>query len=401
MMAEPAPVSVSEDPVPRGRTAITGDRLEPISVGFLCSEYPTLQPRHGGIGSFVQTLAHALVDRGHRATVYGFGDQDAESMDAGVLVISVRRRGLMGSIRAMQARIKRDLATGAIEIAESAESEAHCLPRHRGTVVRFHGSHHFWCATLPQKKRYSRLLLEQIAIRRAANLCAVSQYAADVTRRSMHLGQRAIEILGNPVDTTVFAPNGASVVPNRILFAGSITEKKGVRELCASMDAVRRAFPSAQLQLVGRDVVRADGSSLRKSIEQGLTPAAKEGIRFLGALPRPEVSRLMAAATVCVFPSHMETQGIVILEAMACGRPVLAPRRGPGPEVLGPDGECGFLVDPTSPDDIAEKICRVLGDPALAARMGECGRRRAVADFSLPVCVNQNLDFFRRQLGQS
>jgi glycosyltransferase involved in cell wall biosynthesis len=301
----------------------------------------------------------------------------------------------------MQSRIKQDLATGVVDIAESAESEAHCLPRGRGTVVRFHGSHHFWCATLPQNKRYSRLLLEQFAIRRAARLCAVSRFAADVTRRSMHLGQRSIEILSNPVDTTAFTPRRASVVENRVLFVGSITEKKGVRELCASMDGVRRAFPSAELHLVGRDVARADGSSLRKSIEQALTPAGREGIRFLGPLPRGEVSRLMAAARVCVFPSHMETQGIVILEAMACGRPVIAPRRGPGPEVLGPDGECGFLVDPTSPDDIGEKICRVLGDTALADRMGESGRRRAVADFSLPVCLNHNLDFFRRQLHRS
>jgi glycosyltransferase involved in cell wall biosynthesis len=372
-----------------------------VSVGFLCSEYPTLQPQHGGIGSFVQTMAHALVDNGHRATVYGFGESETQSDDRGVRVLTVRRQGLWPSVRAMQRRISHDLTTNAIDIAESAESEAHCLPRNRGTVVRFHGSHHFWCATLPQPRRYGRLMLEQLAIRRARGLCAVSRFAAEVTRRSMHLGQRAIEVLSNPVDTQLFRPQPESVVAGRVFFAGSITEKKGVRELCASMDRVRRCHPGAELHLVGRDVPLKTGGSLRETIERALSPEMRASIRFLGPRSRTEVSRLMASAHLCVFPSHMETQGIVILEAMACGRPVIAPRRGPGPEVLGPDGECGFLVDPSDSGDIAEKICRVLGDAGLAESQGERGRRRAVADFSLPVCLNHNIDFYRGQMQRS
>ena len=107
---------------------------------------------------------------------------------------------------------------------------------------------------------------------------------------------------------------------------------------------------------------------------------------------------MMASAHVCVFPSHMETQGIVILEAMACGRPVVATSRGPGPEVLGPDGECGLLVNPTDPVDIAEKICRVLDDADMAERMGARGRQRALEHFSLPPCLGRNIAFYDRQL---
>jgi glycosyltransferase involved in cell wall biosynthesis len=93
----------------------------------------------------------------------------------------------------------------------------------------------------------------------------------------------------------------------------------------------------------------------------------------------------------------METQGIVILEAMACGRPVVAPRRGPGPEVLGPDGECGLLADPTNPADIADKICRVLDDDEGAKRMGARGRTRAVEHFGLASSLERNVTFYHRQ----
>ena len=194
-------------------------------------------------------------------------------------------------------------------------------------------------------------------MRRATGLCAVSQFAADLTRRSMGLGPRPIEVLSNPVDTVAFAPRPETVVKGSILFVGAITEKKGVRELCASMEHVLRRHPDARLSLVGRDVPGATGiPTLREDIGRGFSEGTRPSTQFLGARPRSEVSRLMASAHVCVFPSYMETQGIVILEAMACGRPVVAPSRGPGPEVLGPDGECGLLVNPTDPIDIAEKL---------------------------------------------
>jgi glycosyltransferase involved in cell wall biosynthesis len=296
----------------------------------------------------------------------------------------------------MQARIKQALVSGAIDVADSAEAEAHCLPGGTGTVVRCQGSHHFWCATLGQPRRYTRLLLEQIAIRRADGLCAVSQFAADVTRRSMHLGRRPIEILYNPVDTDAFTPDRAGVVLGSVLFVGAITEKKGVRELCASMPSVLQRHPGAQLSLVGRDIPGADGVLLRETIERALAPGIRDRVHFLGARPRSEVSRLMATAHVCVFPSHMETQGIVLVEAMASGRPVVTSLRGPGPEVLGPDGECGLLVDPLNSADIAEKICRVLDDEDAAWRMGQRGRKRAVDHFGVATLISQNLAFYRR-----
>jgi len=370
--------------------------IVPLSVGFVCSEYPAFMPQHGGIGSFVHTLARALVDAGHRATVYGFGDHDATSDDAGVRLEMVRRDRPWASLRTMQSRLRRALAAGEIDVAEAAEAEAGCLPGRSATVVRLHGGHHFWCATLPQPRRYSRLLLEQVAIRRAGALCAVSRFAADVTRRAMRLGRRSIEVLSNPVDTDAFSPDPASVVAGSVLFVGAITEKKGVRELCDGMQLVLQHHPDATLSLVGRDIPAPHGGSLRERIEGSLGPALRSRIRFLGPRPRTEVSRLMAAANVCVFPSYMETQGLVLLEAMACGRPVVASCRGPGPEVLGADGDCGFLVDPASPADIADRICRVLGNDDGAARMGQRGRQRAVAEFGVPACLTRNVSFYRR-----
>jgi glycosyltransferase involved in cell wall biosynthesis len=92
----------------------------------------------------------------------------------------------------------------------------------------------------------------------------------------------------------------------------------------------------------------------------------------------------------------METQGIVIAEAMACGRPVLVSSHGPGPEILGEDGECGWLVDPKNPDDIFRKIDLILSDSALADAMGKKGRQRSESLFGVTACMGKNIEFYKR-----
>ena len=367
-----------------------------MNVGFLCSEYPSLCPDHGGIGSFTQTLARKLVGNGHKATVYAFTDRDAVLDDGGVEVIAVSREGgILKATTKMRKRIRDDLKSGRIDVIESPECESHCLPGGKGTIVRMHGSHHFWCRTLLQKRRLSRLLLEQLGIRSAHRLCAVSRYTAEVTRLAMHLAKRPIEILYNPVDTDRLIPSPESVVKNRIVFVGSIVRKKGIMELCLSMAHVVKRYPDAELIVAGRDCPAPDGSpSFRRVIEGVLDAEPRRHIEFLGHVAHREIKDLMASAHVCVFPSHMETQGLVVAEAMACGRPVLVSDRGPGPEVLGTDGECGLLIDPEDPEDISEKICAVLSGRENAGLMGARGRLRAEGVFSLSACLEKTLQFY-------
>jgi glycosyltransferase involved in cell wall biosynthesis len=345
----------------------------------------------------VQTLARRLSALGHAPIVYALGDRDEEFDDDGIPIVVVRRRDPLRSMRAMRSRVAHDLAYRGLDIVESPECEAHCLPGGPGSVVRMNGSHHFWCATLPQKRRYGRLLLEQIGVRRAFGLCAVSQFAADVTRRVMHIGSRPIEVLPNPIDTDVFVPKRDAVVRGRIVFVGSIAVKKGILELCQSMPGVLAGFHDAELIVAGRDV-REPGElePLSSRIPRMLDAMARERVHFVGHLDRFGVRDLMASADICVFPSHMETQGIVVAEAMACARPVVVTHLGPGPEVMGPDGECGLLVDPTDPRDIAAKICRLLADPVTADALGSAGRRRAIARFGVTACLDRTLDFYSR-----
>jgi starch synthase len=125
-------------------------------------------------------------------------------------------------------------------------------------------------------------------------------------------------------------------------------------------------------------------------------------------LQKPEVIQLLTHATVFVCPSIYEPLGIVNLEAMACGTAVVATRTGGIPEVVA-DGETGLLVpfddydpetrEPRDPArfaaDIAERVNRLLADPALAERFGRAGRVRAVEQFDWAAIAEQTLALYR------
>jgi starch synthase len=98
-------------------------------------------------------------------------------------------------------------------------------------------------------------------------------------------------------------------------------------------------------------------------------------------LPVPEVVQLYSHAAVFVCPSIYEPFGLINLEAMACGTPVVASRVGGIPEVV-VDGETGWLVEPGDATALGQALREALADPERARRMGEAGRRRVEAHFS-------------------
>jgi glycosyltransferase involved in cell wall biosynthesis len=89
----------------------------------------------------------------------------------------------------------------------------------------------------------------------------------------------------------------------------------------------------------------------------------------------------------------MEAMPLAWLEAMACGKAVVASKTGPGPEII-EDGVSGLLCDPYDPKDIADKILTILKDPDLAARLGRNARKRVEEHFSPEVIIPKNIAFY-------
>jgi glycosyltransferase involved in cell wall biosynthesis len=137
---------------------------------------------------------------------------------------------------------------------------------------------------------------------------------------------------------------------------------------------VLRIVPLAHFMVVG------DGD-LRPRLEQA---AADLGIRsavhFLGT--RGDIPELLSLVDVSVLTSKMEASPVTILEAMACGKPCVAPRIGSIPETI-VDGETGYLTPPSDEGELANAIVRLLTDPARMSRFGQNARRRVEERYSL------------------
>ncbi|HEX8990736.1 MAG TPA: glycosyltransferase [Anaerolineales bacterium] len=194
---------------------------------------------------------------------------------------------------------------------------------------------------------------------------------------------RKLEIIPPGVDTSHFYPIpsdeakqfvGLKPEDRMILFVGRIEPLKGVDTLIRAMACVKMKGLSRPVHLAiigGEPDVDPDQMTVEMARLQGLSDDLSMGrtVVFLGKRGQDTLPYYYSAAEVLVMPSHYESFGMVALEAMACGTPVIASDVG-GLGFLVQDGETGFTIPDGEPDTICEKLALLLGDPTLRHRMG-------------------------------
>ena len=195
------------------------------------------------------------------------------------------------------------------------------------------------------------------------------------------------------------------------MFVGRITRQKGLPYL---LRAAAELPPEVQLVLVAG---APDTPEIYAEVEALIAELRnhRHGVVWIAEmLPRAEVIALLSAATVFACPSVYEPLGIVNLEAMACGLPVVATATGGIPEVV-VQGETGWLVPieqvtdgsgiPVDPHrfvtDLAAALNEALSDPVRARAYGEAGRERAVESFSWSSIGDQTMTVYQSALRQS
>jgi glycosyltransferase involved in cell wall biosynthesis len=208
-----------------------------------------------------------------------------------------------------------------------------------------------------------------------ASRCDVVYYGIEAARGE---DDRAIDLR---------AEVGADRPTFLIACVARLIPRKGHRHLLEAMSKVVALHGDVRLLVVGAGSIRED---LENRCRRG---GLQEYVVFTGE--RMDVPAILHDVDVLVLPSEAEGLGLVLLEAMAAGKPVVASAVGGIPEIV-IDGETGFLVQPGSPGALAERICSLLEDPQLAARMGEHGLQRQRRMFSADSMVERILDVYRR-----
>lgn len=210
----------------------------------------------------------------------------------------------------------------------------------------------------------------------------------DVRRAALAAGvdEHRLRVLPIGIDVTRFQPGPLPMAqrPRRVLFIGRLVEKKGCTHLMRALALPPLLALDAELVVIGDGPLRAALEAQARSL--GLRA------RFVGACDSGRVQQELHAARALCLPSvtaasgDAEGFGLVLLEAQACGVPVVSSARGGRDEGL-LDGSTGHAVPEADAPALAGALARLLADPVLAQRMGEAGRRFVQERFDLCACT--------------
>lgn len=230
--------------------------------------------------------------------------------------------------------------------------------------------------------------LTRPVLQAAQRILVVSEDLGRVAVRDYGADPAKIRAIPNGCDAAIFHPQpkgdaraalGVDGDVPLVTYVGRLVPEKGLRELLDAMAALAQRLPGLQLALVGEGPMRA---------ELDAKVAATPGVRvhLPGAQGPREVARWMAASDVVTLPSYSEGHPNVLVEALACGRPVVATPVGGIPEVV--DADCGLLVAVRDPAALAEGLAAALArawdEDALSRRFSR-GWDRVAAD-TLQAC---------------
>jgi glycosyltransferase involved in cell wall biosynthesis len=177
-----------------------------------------------------------------------------------------------------------------------------------------------------------------------------------------------------------------------VLCVGRLVPQKGLDMLMEAVDVLARRDVDIRLVLVGSGPLEA---SLRRKVRHlGL----EERVRFEGAVGQDDIGRYYAEADLFCLPSFAEGVPVVLMEAMATGRPVVATRIAGVPELVD-DGVSGLLVAPGSVEQLVTALERLASSTELRERMGLAGRQKVEQDFDSRRCAEQAADAFRAMAG--
>lgn len=343
---------------------------------------PDLFDRDGGIARIARATALACQqvcsERGWKLTALSLLDRGA-ARDERYLPASADYLGFDGKrsalARAVLSRALPRSHAGTIFCHVNLASLGLLYPPRRPGMLReyvvvAHGVD-VW-NSLPVHRRY--------ALRWAREVWPVSEYTGRVIRDLQGVSPARIRPIYNCLDP--FWPDAAHANPAQsagyLLCVSRLVRSdcyKGVDDLIAAMAIVAGQLPDLRLIVVGDgdDVARLKGIA-------GTGPAAGR-IEFRGRVDDAELRRLYAGCAVFAMPSQQEGFGLVFLEAMAHGKPVIAADSAATPEVV-VHGETGLLVPYGDRDNLAAAIVALASDPKRARAMGERGRERLLQLFS-------------------
>lgn len=254
----------------------------------------------------------------------------------------------------------------------------------------------------PGLRGRAKLLVAKAGLASTDHVMAASRMTARMFSKELGVSDDRLSVTTHVgIDTAKFAPEHA--VANspaagagdgiRVGYCGRLSAQKGVLDLLEAIEVCRGEFPQLQLELLG-------AGELEEMLNQ--LAASRPWLRVSGSVASDDLVPFFRSLDLYVLPArvlpdHEEHDAHAMLQALACGVPVVATRSGIIPEILG-DGT-GVIVEP-APASLRDGIARMLSDPACRDRFAARSRTKAVESFAFDAVASTKVDVYRRVLAR-
>ena len=397
--------------------AVRPETRHGLRIALICGEFGG--PVFGGVGTYTRHLAEALTSHGHDVSLLRSGDQECRIAAEGYKVVNIPpvpdpaayRAQFLSCLHKLSSRFEFDIVEAPLWAGEgSAIGVSGRLP----VVTRLQTPFELVRRISGIEAGPAVLAMvgaEQLQLAYSAGVIGISRAVVDTVRDTYpvqleaHGRQLTIIPLGMPgagqlVRKPIEAPCHGGT---RFLFIGRLEARKGVLELAKAFARVAEQDPKASLWVVGADNSTHDGFFTRTGSDYVHAMNAlwgsgiAERVHFFGKITDEEKNFLTSECDVLVAPSVYESFGLMYLEAMRYGKPVIGTNAGGIPEVVA-DGLTGLLVPPESADELAMAMNQLGNNPELRRRLGKKGLSRFEESFSLYSLARQTENFYRAVL---
>lgn len=392
-----------------------------MNILFLSKEYPP-ETGWGGIGTYIYNIAHALSERGHSVHILSLAYKthpEYKEQKTGKGSIHIHR---INPVRfptpilnyfffrsleiikfniAIILKIKKLMNGEKFDIIEAPEwrSEAFLLsfikPKGVPLIIKCHSPSVLLNEVYKNPPTLdSRFVdwIERAAIRNANLVISPSKNLADIVSEKMGIKINDIDIIPNPLDTEFFFPISIPYKEKnelKVLFVGRLDRLKGAHIFVEAIPFILKVFPDVSITLIGRDTNTGQNNSSMKSYLENLIPEKiRDKVIFTGNIERGRLVDYYRESDICVVPSFYENFPNTVLEAMSCGKAVVASNTGGIPEVI-EDGISGLLVKTGDAKDLAEKVIMLLKYRDMRENIGINARKRIEDKYSKEVVVKK------------
>jgi glycosyltransferase involved in cell wall biosynthesis len=242
---------------------------------------------------------------------------------------------------------------------------------------------------------------ESETAQKADYIVTISNYSIEKILKNYPVEKKKIRLVPNGVDTEKFKPQTANSELKRslgigdkpcALFVGNLVPRKGLQFLVQAAQTVTKQIGNATFLIVGEGPQK---NQIKGQLEKA---NLSKNFLFLGNIKDSELPAIYNCADVFVLPSIQEGQGIVLLEAQACGKPIVAFDVGGINEAV-QNGKTGFLAKHGNTDELTDALLKFLSDISLREKMGEAGRKFVLDNFTWDICAQGMLGVYREALG--